>query len=98
MHELIDGVRARIWNYGAPQAESRRRAVTAAGYVADTIALTPAVRLDASLRAEVVHGRAECAETAVDWVSLLPSARIRWLFVIARQSSFSYKGRAVDVR
>jgi TolB-like protein len=25
-------------------------------------------------------------------------SRIRWLFVIARQSSFSYKGRAVDVR
>ena len=72
VHELIDGVRARIWNYSAPQTESRRRAVTAAGYVADTIALSPAVRLDASLRAEVVHGRAEGAETAVDWVSLLP--------------------------
>jgi TolB-like protein len=25
-------------------------------------------------------------------------SRIRWLFVIARNSSFSYKGRAVDVR
>jgi TolB-like protein/DNA-binding SARP family transcriptional activator len=25
-------------------------------------------------------------------------SRIRWLFVIARQSSFSYKGRAVDVK
>jgi hypothetical protein len=85
VHELIDGVRARIWNYSAPQAESRRRAVTAAGYVADTIALTPAVRLDASLRAEVVHGRAEGAETAVDWVSLLPSARIRWLFAERRR-------------
>jgi hypothetical protein len=78
VHELIDGVRARIWNYNAPQAESRRRTVTAAGYVADTIALSQAVRLDASLRAEVVHGRAEGAETAVGWVSLLPSARIRW--------------------
>src|SRR5262249_6896565 len=25
-------------------------------------------------------------------------SRIRWLFVIARNSSFTYKGRAVDVR
>src|SRR5262249_28556900 len=25
-------------------------------------------------------------------------SRIRWLFVIARNSSFSYKGRAVDVK
>src|SRR6202022_3284902 len=25
-------------------------------------------------------------------------ARIRWLFVIARNSSFTYKGRAVDVK
>ena len=25
-------------------------------------------------------------------------SRVRWLFVIARQSSFSYKGRAVDVK
>jgi TolB-like protein len=25
-------------------------------------------------------------------------SRVRWLYVIARQSSFSYKGRAVDVK
>jgi TolB-like protein len=25
-------------------------------------------------------------------------SRIRWLFVIARNSSFAYKGRAVDVK
>jgi TolB-like protein len=25
-------------------------------------------------------------------------SRIRWLFVIARNSSFTYKGRAVDVK
>ncbi len=85
VHELIDGTRARIWNYtrggqshdGAPSPRpamwpTRSRC-------------SPAVRLDASLRAEVVHGRAEGAETAVDWVSLLPSARIRWLFAERRR-------------
>ena len=25
-------------------------------------------------------------------------SRVRWLFVIARQSSFAYKGRAVDIK
>jgi hypothetical protein len=85
VHELIDGLRERIWNYTVPQAESRRGAITAAGYVADTLALSPAVTFDASLRAEVVHGRAEDAETAVDWISLLPSARIRWLFAERRR-------------
>src|SRR5205823_10182858 len=29
---------------------------------------------------------------------ILALSRIRWLFVIARNSSFTYKGRAVDVR
>jgi adenylate cyclase len=29
---------------------------------------------------------------------LMALSRVRWLFVIARQSSFLYKGRAVDVR
>ena len=80
MYELIDSVRARIWNYTAPQTESRRRAVTATGFVSDTIALSPALTLDASLRAEVVHGSADGAATSVNWFSLLPAARIRWLF------------------
>ena len=80
VYELIDSVRARIWNYTAPQTESRRRAVTATGFVSDTIALSPALRLDASLRAEVVHGSADGAATSVNWFSLLPAARIRWLF------------------
>ena len=80
VYELIDSVRARIWNYTAPQTESRRRAVTAAGFVSDRIALSPALTLDASLRAEVVHGSADGAATSVNWFSLLPAARIRWLF------------------
>src|SRR5205085_3225710 len=29
---------------------------------------------------------------------ILALSRMRWLFVIARNSSFTYKGRAVDVR
>jgi hypothetical protein len=80
VYELIDGVRARIWNYTAPEAESQRGSFTVAGYVSDTIALSPAVRLDASLRAEVVHGSADGAATSVNWLSLLPAARVRWQF------------------
>jgi hypothetical protein len=84
VYELIDGARARIWNYSAPQEESRRRSITAAGYLSDTITLSPTVRVDASLRAELVHGRAEGAATAVNWITLLPSARIRWMFAEQR--------------
>jgi hypothetical protein len=85
-HELIDGTRARIWNYDTGPAESRRRAVTTSAYVADTIALSPTLTLDASLRTELVHGYAEGAETNVDWLSVLPAARVRWQFAERRRA------------
>jgi hypothetical protein len=81
VHELIDGSRARNWSYDAsPQGESRRSAVTTSAYAADVIALSKTLTLDASLRAEFVHGSAEGAATNVDWLSLLPAARVRWQF------------------
>ena len=85
VHELIDSSRARIWNYDTGPAESRRRAVTTSVYVADTIALSPTLTLAASLRTELVHGSAEGAETNVDWLSVLPAARVRWQFAERRR-------------
>jgi hypothetical protein len=37
---------------------------------------------------ELVHGRARDAETAVDWFSALPAARIHWLFAERRRIAF----------
>ena len=78
VYELVDDVRERIWNYDTPSSESRRRAVTTAAYAADTVKLSPAFTLDVSLRAEMVHGSADGAATNVDWLSVLPAARVRW--------------------
>lgn len=80
VRELIDSAPARIWNFGGSSTESRRRAVTTSAYVAEHIALSPTFTLDASLRTEFVHGYAEGAATNIDWLSLLPAARVRWLF------------------
>ncbi len=80
VHELIDSAPARRWSYNTGPAESRRRAVSTAAYLSDTIVVSPTLSLDASLRAELVHGRAEGAATAVGWMSLLPAASVRWLF------------------
>lgn len=80
VYELVDEVRERIWNYDTPSLESRRRAVTTAAYASDTVKLSPTFALDVSLRAEMVHGSAEGAATNVDWLSVLPAARVRWQF------------------
>jgi hypothetical protein len=80
VHELIDSSRARIWNYDTGNLESRRRVVTTSAYAADRISLSQTLTLDASLRTELVHGYAEGAETNVNWLTLLPAARLRWQF------------------
>jgi hypothetical protein len=80
VHELVDSSQARIWNYDTRSAESRRRVVTTSAYAADRISLSQTLTLDASLRTELVHGYAEGAQTNVNWLSLLPAARLRWQF------------------
>jgi len=80
VYELIDNVRERIWNYDTPSLESHRHAVTTSAYAADTVRVSPALTVDVSLRAEMVHGAAEGAATNIDWFNVLPTARVRWQF------------------
>jgi hypothetical protein len=79
MSEFLYSTPARIWTYSSLPA-SARRAVTTAGYASDRIVVSPTITLDASLRAEVVHGRARGGATSVNWISLLPAARMHWQF------------------
>jgi hypothetical protein len=79
VREFLDNTPARIWTYTSP-VQSERGAITAAGYVSDRIVLSPTATLDASVRAEIVHGSSKGGTTSVNWISLLPAARIHWRF------------------
>jgi hypothetical protein len=79
VRELVNGIPARIWTYGAPGVATSNRAVTTvSAFATDVITLSPRLMLDTGVRAEVVHGSAEGAATAVNWLSLLPHAYLRW--------------------
>jgi hypothetical protein len=90
VREFIYSEPARIWMYAGGLGESRRGVVTTSGYASDTIAVLPSFTVDASVRAELVHGSAEGAATSVDWFSLLPAARLRWQ--VTEQGRFAVLG------
>jgi len=76
--EFVDTIPARLWTYAGSPIASHRRSTTVSGYASDTIHLSRNMLLDASLRAETIHGSAEGASTGVGWWSLLPAATLRW--------------------
>ena len=57
---------------------------------------TPSLALRAWLTKAAVSARGSRIPMVEDIITGL--SRIRWLFVIARNSSFTHKGRAVDIR
>jgi hypothetical protein len=77
-HEIVDAIPARLWTYAASPVASHRRAATVAGFARAAFTLSPSVTIDASVRAEIIHGRADGAATGVDWWSVLPTAKLRW--------------------
>jgi hypothetical protein len=79
VREQVNGIPARIWSYTAPGGSTSNRAVTTvSAFARDIITLSPRLTIDAGVRAEVIHGRAEGAATAVDWLTVLPHAYLRW--------------------
>jgi hypothetical protein len=80
VQEFVDTTPARLWTYPGSPLASHRRSTTIGGFAHDTIHLSPNMTVDASLRAETIHGEAEGAATGVAWWSLLPDARLRWRF------------------
>lgn len=77
--ELVDGHPARLWQFAAPSTSSQRQRAIAAGYVADTITLSPRLSLDAGLKLDITHGSADGAVEGVSWNTFLPHAHLRWM-------------------
>lgn len=90
VNELIDGKPARIWTYAASGNDSRRRTTTMSGFAHDVWTLSSAATVDASLRAEFIHGNAQGAATSVNWISLLPRASLRYALSERRALIFGY--------
>jgi hypothetical protein len=90
VRESVDTIPARIWTYASPASTSNRSVTKAAAFASDLIALSPRTSIDAGLRVEVVHGSVTGAPTAVDWLSLLPHAYLRWEMSDRRAFVFGY--------
>jgi hypothetical protein len=89
LRESLYDTPARIWTYTS-LGESERGAITAGAYVNDRIALSPSATLDASVRAEVVHGSANGSAASVNAISLLPAIRLHWQFT--ERGRFAFVG------
>jgi hypothetical protein len=76
--ETLDGLPARLWTYSSPGIESSRRSSAFAAFASDRVHLAPAVGLEAGLRLEAVRGASDGGATSIEWLTWLPSARLRW--------------------
>jgi hypothetical protein len=76
--ELVDGNRARMWQYSNRGVDSQRHATTALGFVDDRIALGPGRTLDAGISYDGVSGSADQAAAGISWHNVLPRLSLRW--------------------
>lgn len=76
--ERIDSVRARVWAFSRPGADSRRQTTTVSAFASDRVVFSPVLTLDAAVRFESIRGSASGAANGVSWHTLLPSASLRW--------------------
>jgi hypothetical protein len=98
LREFEDTTAARIWTYSSANADSNRSVGTLAGFANYATDLSPALSLDAGLRAESVRGRAEGATTSVNWTSLLPHAYLRLALGDTRALRLGYARSANALR
>jgi hypothetical protein len=92
--ETVYGLPARVWDYGLPGPESARSRTELAGYVADRVALTDRLHVEAGLRLDVTRGRAGGAADRVRWAAVSPRASARWRAMdFARLTFFGAYGR-----
>jgi hypothetical protein len=94
--ETIDGIPARLWEYG-PRGESRRHAVSVALFATDRMAWTR-IALDVGLRYEHQRGKAEGAFDRTASHALLPSARLVWRWGTPLDLTFAAGARRADNR
>jgi hypothetical protein len=78
MGELVDGNRARMWQYSNAGVDAHRHTTSVTAFLADRITFGPGRTLDAGLSYDGVNGMADLAATGVSWHSVLPRASLRW--------------------
>jgi hypothetical protein len=77
--ETVDGIAARVWDYGWPGPDSRRHALALAAWASERLTWGERLFVEAGLRFEKTTGSADGAAQGVSWTSLQPrvSARVR---------------------
>lgn len=77
--ELVDGLPARIWDFGASSQASHRRVTDLVAYAADRLTWGQRLTLEAGVRFDGSRGRATGAAQDVQWATFSPrlSARLR---------------------
>jgi hypothetical protein len=76
--ELIDGTRARMWQYSATGADAHRHATTVAAFLGDRIALGSGRTLDVGVAYDGTAGSADQSASSISWHNVLPRAALRW--------------------
>src|SRR5215469_3891960 len=88
---IVEGHTALTLRTSSPQEQSATSRVVSTAPDTPSIAVLPFTNMSGDLEQDyLADGITEDITTAL--------SRLRWLFVIARNSTFTYKGKAVDVR
>jgi hypothetical protein len=83
--ELIDGRRARMWQYSNSGSDAERHATTVTAFVSDRINLGSGRSFEAGMGYDGVSGSADQAATGISWHNVLPRISLRW-----KQGEFSH--------
>ena len=76
--ELVDGNRARMWQFSNPGIDAHRHSTSVTAFLGDRISFGPGRTLEAGVGYDGVGGTADLAATGVSWHDVLPRASLRW--------------------
>jgi hypothetical protein len=76
--ELVDGNRARMWQYSNAGVDAHRHATSVTAFLSDRIGFGPGRTLEAGVGYDGVDGMADLAAAGVSWHSVLPRVSLRW--------------------
>ncbi|HEY3044478.1 MAG TPA: hypothetical protein VGJ39_10655 [Vicinamibacterales bacterium] len=76
--ELVNNVRARVWDYAAPGVGPDWHQFTFSVYAGDRMLIRPRVTVDAGLRFDWVSAGAATNAHGISWHDVFPSAGLRW--------------------
>ena len=76
---MVNGIPARIWQYGDPGSDSHSAETETSAYFTDRISLPGRIRVDAGVRVESTRGSARGAAQSIAWSSLVPRLGVNWI-------------------